>query len=117
MGGRCGETIGIGGFSFLHRGSALSSSCEVKTKLAVEEQVPSMQGRPCRVCVHGRFDYCRTFRDICRCVSVSWVLTRLLMFAEPQQGWEELGLVGDSGPGRKDRELRMSVSVCFSWWQ
>lgn len=29
------------------------------------------------------------------------------MFAEQQQGWEELGLVGDSSPSRKDRGLRM----------
>lgn len=34
MDGRCGETMGRGGISFLHRGSALFSAREVKTKLA-----------------------------------------------------------------------------------
>lgn len=69
-----------------------------KPSLLVEEQVLRAQGNPCRVCVHGRFDcttsvflHFSTFRDIFGCVRVSWVLTLLLMFAEQQQGWEELG--------------------------
>lgn len=43
-------------------------------------------------------------------VGMSWVLTRLLVFAEQQQGWEELGWVRDKcSPWKEQRMVDVAV--------
>lgn len=100
MDGLCGETVGgRGGFSFLQSPCSIfllrsqNKACWWKRRSSECREAPAGSASTDWL-YDWVFRHSNTFKDIFGYIRVSRVFTLLPMFAE-QQGWEELGWVGD----------------------